>query len=102
MLGDSDLIKVVLSKVLQIQKTQESIMSVITDWAAKQQADLTAISGVLDSIATGVNALDALIKQLQNTSGSITPEDQALLDQIEAQSAALVTKAQQINTQPPA
>ncbi len=42
-----------------IQKEQE-LMSKITDWAAQEQADLSAISNTLDTVVTGITALDAL------------------------------------------
>ncbi len=41
-------------------------MSQITDWAAKEQADLADISATLDGVETGVTALDVLIQNFQN------------------------------------
>lgn len=82
--------------------TKEDIfMSQVTDWAAKEQADLTAISATLDSIVTGIAALDAMITQLQTT-GTLSAADQAALDAIQTASAALVTKSAAISTAPPA
>lgn len=76
-------------------------MSQITDWAAKEQADLTDISSTLDGIASGVLALDALIVNFQNSPGTLSAEDQAALDGIVAASAALKTKAAAISVTPP-
>ena len=39
-------------------------MSQVTDWAAKEQADLTAISTTLDGLVAGIAALDTLITNL--------------------------------------
>ncbi len=75
-------------------------MSQITDWAATEQADLTAIKGTLTSIVTGVTALDALISQLQ-TEG-LPPSDVAALAAVKAASAALVIQAAAISVAPPA
>lgn len=75
-------------------------MSQITDWAAAEQADLTTISTTLDGVVTGIEALDAKITELQ-TSGTLSPADQAALDSIKAASAALLTKAEAISTAAP-
>lgn len=77
-------------------------MSAITDWAAKEQADLTAISSTLDSITAGIQALDAKIVALQSSPGTLSASDQAALDDIEASSSALVAKAAAISTAEPA
>ena len=72
---------------------EKHIMSAITDWAAKEQADLDSISGTLDGIVTGIAALDALVTSLQNSTGVLSAADQAALDAIQASSAALVAKS---------
>jgi hypothetical protein len=63
----------------------------IETYAAKVDAAFTAIAETVDSIVTSlsgvagdVDRLKATIKQLQETPGTITPEDQALLDKSEA------------------
>jgi len=76
-------------------------MSQITDWAAKEQADLDAISGTLDGIVTGIAALDDLITKLQNSPGALSAADQAALDAIQASSTALRGKASAISVNPP-
>ncbi len=83
-----------------IQKEQE-LMSKITDWAAQEQADLSAISNTLDTVVTGITALDALITAFQNSPGTLSPEDQAALDGIQTASKALVAKASAISVEPP-
>lgn len=75
--------------------------SAIQAWAAAEQADLTTISTTLDGIVTGVAALDALITQFQNSPGTLSADDQAALDAIQAASQALVAKVQAISTAPP-
>lgn len=90
---------VILDRLTQIEG---KIMSAITDWAAAEQANLTAISSTLDSIVTGVKALDDKITALQNAPGTLSPADQAALDAIQAASKDLVTKAAAISTAPPA
>lgn len=61
-------------------------MSAITDWAAQIQAALAQVQ-------TGITALDAQIQALQNSPGTLSPEDQAALDGISAASAALAASA---------
>ena len=76
-------------------------MSQITDWAAKEQANLDAVSATLDSIVTGIAALDKLITDFQNSPGTLSAADQAALDAIVASSGALVTKSAAISVTPP-
>lgn len=77
-------------------------MSAISDFAAKQNAHNAKVSADLDTINTGITNLNALIATLQNSAGTVTPEDQATLDQIEAAGAALETKADALaNVTPP-
>ena len=87
--------------ILALLTQGANTMSAITDWAAKEQADLTAISGKLQTIADGIAKLDAMIAALQNSPGTLSASDQAALDQIEQQSAALVTAASAIDLTPP-
>jgi hypothetical protein len=64
--------------------------SEIANYEAKVDAAFTAIGATVDSIVTSVTGvsgdvdrLKALIKQLQDNPGPISPEDQALLDKSE-------------------
>lgn len=70
------------------KKENEKIMTAISDFATKLQANL-------QSIQAGITALDTTIQNFKP--GSISAEDQATLDGIVAQSAALATAA---NTMP--
>lgn len=76
-------------------------MSKVTDFAAQEQADIAALNTKLDSIASGVTALDALIVQLQSTIGGLSAEDQAALGSVASASTALVAKANGISTDAP-
>ncbi len=74
-------------------------MSAIQDYAARVDAAFTAIGGSVDSIVTSVagvtgdvQRLKDLITQLQNSAGTVTPEDQALLDKTEAAANSLSTR----------
>ena len=89
-------------KFAVITHLQEKLMSAISDYVTKVEADYAAISTGLDSLATGIANLDALITQLQNNPGPISPVDQGLLDEAQAQSTALVAKVASISTDPPA
>ena len=65
--------------------------TVIETYAAKVDEAFTAIGQTVDSIVTSVNGiagdvdrLKATIKALQDSAGTVTPEDQALLDKSES------------------
>lgn len=77
-------------------------MSAITDWAAREQANLDAVSGRLDDVVTGIQKLNTMITDLQNSPGKLTPEDQKALDNIESFSGGLVKKAADISVNAPA
>lgn len=65
--------------------------------------ELAAISGSLTAIASGVTALDAAIQNfLNNTTSSLNAADQAALDAIRDQSAALATQASTVPGASPA
>jgi hypothetical protein len=93
----------ILRQLEQLNRKADKLMSVITDWAATEQADLTAIATTLNGVVTGIQALDAQITALQQQlAGGLSADDQAALTAIKTASDALVTQAQSISTAPPA
>lgn len=87
----------------RIAEMETRIMSKITEFAAAQKAFNEATAAATDSlvasaeaqatatagIAGDIDALNAKILELQNSQGGVTPEDQALLDDLQTQGAAL-------------
>lgn len=80
-------------------------MSAIADFAAKQKQfndrQATAIDGAVQSLqglTDDVAALNKKIDELQNSPGSITPEDQALLDDLQSQGDNVAQKAEALAT----
>lgn len=80
-------------------------MSAISDFAAKQTAfnkrqgdaidkSVASISAVTDDIAR----LNKTIADLQASNGTVTPADQALIDDLESQGDALSTKVESVAT----
>lgn len=74
-------------------------MSVISDYAAKQKAYNDRQSAATDKLGVGLEGITGDIKtlndkitELQNSPGGVTPEDQKLIDEIEAQGEAVATK----------
>lgn len=65
---------------------------------------LDKIDKGIDGVSGDVTELNKLIAQLQSTQGQLTPEDQTLLDQIEARGLAAGTKIEALDalTPPPA
>lgn len=72
-------------------------MSALSDALATFAADQANFNGKLDvaltNIAADIAGLNDLITKLQASSGEVTPADQALIDQLETQGAALAAKA---------
>lgn len=83
----------------RLAEMEERIMSRVTDFAVAQKAyndrQAIAIDNIVASQAgiTGdVAELKRLIEELQNSPGGITPEDQALLDELQATGEAATAK----------
>ncbi len=81
------------------------IMSAISDFAAKQAAFNTRQGAAIDTAVAGVQgltddvaALNKKIQELQNSVGGVTPEDQALLDQLEVAGNETATRLEAVAT----
>lgn len=73
-------------------QTENRIMSAISDFAAKVSAFQDRQDAAVTALQSDVKNLEDQIAALQNSSGAITPEDQALLDGIEARASAVSDK----------
>ena len=76
-------------------------MSVISDYLDKQKTFNSrqgiAIDGIVTSVTglTGdIKTLNDKIEELQNSSGQVTPEDQATINELEVAGDALSTKSE--------
>jgi len=67
-------------------------MSAISDFSDRVSAKFDAIGTSVDGVVADVAFLKAKIEELQNSPGTITPADQALLDALEARVGTLSTK----------
>ena len=89
--------KEVVGTLHMITQQGARIMSAISDFAAKQDAFNTRIGTSIDNVVADIQTLNDLITQLQNSAGTVTPEDQALIDQLEAKGSELATKAEALD-----
>lgn len=76
-------------------------MSAISDFAAKQQQFNSRMDAAVDGLTQDVATMNAKILELQNTSGAITPEDQALLDELQARGEAISAKLEALDGMTP-
>lgn len=90
----------VIAIIHKLNASETKLMSAIKEFADKQAAFNASVEASLNSIVTSNGEEVALIKQLndtitalQNSAGAVTPEDQALIDQLEAAGQALADKA---------
>lgn len=86
-------LKRIEDKLDQALANQEKIMSAISTFATQQQAFNDDIAADLTNISTQIAALNATIATLQNSSGTLSPEDQATLDDLQAKGTALAALA---------
>lgn len=80
-------------------------MSKISEFANVVAGAFDTIAASVDGLTTDIKTLNDKITELQNSSGTITPEDQALLDEIQAEAQALASKLATLDDQtaaPPA
>lgn len=84
-----------------LKEMEKNIMSLITDFVAKQKTFNDRQSAATDGLVTSVGGITGDIKvlndkieALQNSPGGITPEDQQLLNELEAAGDALATKVE--------
>jgi len=87
-----------------LETSTNKIMSAISDFAAKLSAFQDRQDTAISDLQADVDNLTKQIAALQATQGAITPEDQALLDGIQARAAAVSDKLDALDalTPPPA
>lgn len=85
----------------RITLNHEILMSAISDFAAKQKAFNDRQSAAIDGVVADVKALNDKITELQNSPGQVTPEDQALLDELQTQGEALASRMEALDSQTP-
>lgn len=86
----------------KLNQLKSNIMSAISTFAAKQQEFNDKIDAAVTGLTEDIKTLNDKIEELQNSAGGVTPEDQALLDNIEARSDAIAQKLEALdNLTPP-
>ena len=75
-----------------VRKAKEQIMEAITPFAARVNASFDALGVSVDGVQDDVTFLKEQIAILQNSSGTLTAEDQATLDAIQARADQVATK----------
>ncbi len=76
-------------------------MSAISDYAEKVNAAFDSIATSIDGVVADVAGLKKVIEDLQNSPGTITPEDQKLLDDALARATALSDKVKALDEATP-
>ncbi len=86
-------------EMLEVRHKLEMIMSAISDYVTQQKAFNDAVSADISGIANSLTAIDGdiavlndKITALQASQGQITPEDQLLLDGLQADGLALAAR----------
>lgn len=76
-------------------------MSVISEFAAKMSAFNDRQDAAITGVSNDVQALKDTIAQLQSTQGQVTPEDQALIDQIQSRADGIAAKLEALDALTP-
>jgi hypothetical protein len=85
----------------EIKEGIRCIMSAISDFSAKQKEFNDRIDAAVTGLESDVQLLNEKIDELQNTPGTITPEDQALLDELQARGATIAEKLEALDSLTP-
>lgn len=95
------ILRVLSTTRAELRLTRKIIMSAISDFAAKQKAfnerQAKAVDDAVASLAGlvgDVQTLNDKITELQNSQGGVTPEDQALIDDLQTQGEAVAAKGE--------
>lgn len=76
-------------------------MSQISNFAARQNAFNDRLDVAVTGLQGDIKSLNEAIQKLQDSQGQVTPEDQALLDQIEARGDQLASKLEALDALTP-
>lgn len=85
----------------RIRKMERNIMSVISDFAVKQNAFNDRVDAAVTGLQGDIQALNDKITELQNSPGTITPEDQASLDAIQTRAEGIAAKLEALDALTP-
>lgn len=88
-------------KLVHIIHTLERLMTIISDFVAKQNAHNDKIDDSISGLQEDIAALNAEILKLQTSSGEISPEDQASLDALDARGQSIADKIEALNALTP-
>ncbi len=87
-------------RLMRLEKIMAKISDVLAAFKAQQEAYNAQAGAALDKIVeaqTGLTGdiaeLNRKITELQNSAGEVTPADQAIIDELQAQAAALASRA---------
>lgn len=75
-----------------LEQMEKRIMSKISEFADAVEAHNSAVDAAVQGLTDDIANLNKQITDLQNSAGTITPEDQARLDAIQARSQSVADK----------
>jgi len=84
-----------------LEEMEKRLMSKISEFAAKQKEYNDRIDTAVSGLTGDIQVLNDRITELQNSTGAITPEDQALLDDLQARGATIATKLEALDALTP-
>lgn len=93
----------VSARLAQIDERLNIMATAIQQFAEKQNAFNERVDVAVSGLGTDIQVLNDKINELQNSPGAITPEDQALLDALQARGETIATKLEALDalTPPP-
>jgi prefoldin subunit 5 len=84
--------EIILHAIQSLSHQLHKIMSTISEFASKMASFQTRIDTAISDLQGDVDSLTKQIAALQNSAGTVTPEDQKLLDGIQATASGVADK----------
>lgn len=95
----SDKLDLAIARQIRTHTLMETLMAKFSEYAASQKAfndaqaaGIDAVNAAVDGVAADVQVLNDKITALQNSQGDVTPEDQALIDELQSAGQSLKDK----------
>lgn len=89
------------NRLVAIQERLNSIMSAISDFAAKQNAHNDKIDAAVAGLQGDIKFMQDQIAKLQASGGTLSAEDQATLDALDARGQAIADKLTALDAMTP-
>lgn len=99
--ADAEELRSIKSTLASLFTLGERTMSAITDFVAKQKIFNDRMDSAITGVTEDVQFLNDKIQQIQTSTGTLSPEDQQSLNEMQARTEAAVARLEALNALTP-